>query len=129
MQNSLCLAQVQAEPNPVAALIMLALGVFLIFSLWRVYAKAGQPGWACLIPIYNVIVLLRIAGRPAWWVLLFLVPFLNVIVAILVLIDVARSFGKGVAFGIGLVLLGFIFFPILAFSDAQYYGPHPQPLA
>jgi hypothetical protein len=98
--------------------LIIALGY--IIGMWKVFAKAGEPGWAAIIPIYNTIVLLKIAGRPLWWLLLFFVPFVNVIIIILVSIDVARKFGKGAGFGIGLALLGFIFYPVLGFGDARY---------
>lgn len=94
-----------------------------IVGTWKVFTKAGEPGWACLIPIYNVIVILRIVGRPLWWVLLYLIPLVNLIVAIVVMVDLARYFGKGAGFGLGLTFLGFIFFPILGLGEAQYSGP------
>lgn len=68
-------------------------------------------------------ILLKIVGRPWWWLILFIIPLVGLIVAIVVSVDVAKSFGKGVLFGIGLALLGFIFFPILGFGQAQYQGP------
>ena len=104
-------------------LIELAIAVLVIASLWKIFVKAGKPGWAAIIPIYNVIVLLEICGRPIWWVLLLLIPCVNIVVAVFVMIDLAKSFGKDALFGIGLWLLGFIFFPILGFGSAQYRGP------
>lgn len=101
-------------------LVWLAVVVLLVASLWSVFSKAGEPGWAAIIPIYNLIVLLKIAGKPLWWFILCLIPFVNLIVFIIVAIGVARNFGKGAGFGIGLALLGFIFFPILGFGDAEY---------
>jgi hypothetical protein len=100
----------------------LAIIVAIIAGFWKVFVKAGKPGWAAIVPIYNVIVLLDIAGKPLWWVILFFIPIVNLIVGILVCIAVAKSFGKSDAFGIGLALLGFIFFPILGFGEAQYQG-------
>jgi hypothetical protein len=91
--------------------------------MWKVFTKAGQPGWASIIPIYNIYIWCKIVGRPWWWILLMLIPFVNFIVAIILCIDLAKSFGKGVGFGIGLALLGIIFFPILGFGSAQYQGP------
>jgi len=102
---------------------MLAVAVALIASLWKVYAKAGQPGWAAIVPIYNCVILLKIVGKPIWWLILLLIPFVNFVILIIVYIALAKSFGKGAGFGIGLVLLGFIFFPILGFGDAKYLGP------
>ncbi len=101
-------------------LIYFALIIFIFASLWRVFTKAGQPGWAIIIPIYNAYILLKIAGKPGWWLLLMLIPVVNFIVAILVYVGVAERFGKGAGFAIGLMFLSFIFFPILAFSDAEY---------
>ncbi|GEM_PF-386615 len=95
----------------------LALG---LAGLWKTFSKAGKPGWASLVPVYNLIVLLEIAKRPLWWAVLFLIPMVNLAVAILVCMDVAKQFGKGPGFGLGLSLLGFIFFPILGFGSAQY---------
>ena len=104
--------------------------VFEIAALWQVFVKAGHPGWAAIIPIYNIYILLRVIGRPAWWLLLFLVaviPFVGWIVTIVVGIiigqDLAKSFSKSTGFGIGLWLLSFIFIPILGFGQAQYAGP------
>jgi hypothetical protein len=108
--------------NGIAVVVYLAIIVLEIAAMWRVFTKAGQPGWASLIPIYNAIVLLRIAGRPAWWVILMLVPIVNLIVIIVAMIDVAKAFGKGAGFGVGLALLSFIFVPILGFGSAQYGG-------
>ena len=102
--------------------VWLALVIVIIAGMWKTFEKAGEPGWACIIPIYNVIVLLRVAGKPLWWILLMLVPLANLIVAILVSIAVAENFGKSAGFGIGLAFLGFIFYPILGFGDARYQG-------
>jgi uncharacterized membrane protein YhaH (DUF805 family) len=116
--------QDQNAPGAVFWIICLAVAVFYLATMWKVFEKAGKPGWASIIPIYNTIVILQIAGRPVWWILLFLIPIVNIVIAIMVPIDIARAFGKGVGFGWGLALLGFICFPILAWGDAQY---QPQP--
>ena len=104
----------------IGLIIGLLVAVIVIASMWLLFTKAGEPGWAAIVPIYNIIVLLKIVGRPAWWIILYIVPFVNFIVLILVCIDLARKFGKGTGFGLGLAILGIIFFPILAFGDAQY---------
>jgi hypothetical protein len=104
-------------------LFYLAIIVVVIAGMWKVFTKAGQPGWAAIVPIYNIVILLKIVGRPVWWLVLLLIPFVNFVILILVSIDVAKSFGKGPGFGIGLWLLSFIFYPILGFGDAQYVGP------
>ncbi len=106
----------------IGGLIGLAIAVFIIAGVWKVFTKAGQPGWACLVPIYNIIVLLQIVGKPLWWIVLMLIPLVNFIVAILVMVELAKKFGKGTGFALGLAFLGFIFFPILGFGDARYQG-------
>jgi hypothetical protein len=97
--------------------------IFYIYVYWRIFEKAGKPGWAAIIPIYNTIILLEIVGKPWWWLLLFLIPGVNIIFAIWMTNLLSISFGKGVGFTIGLLLLNFIFYPILAFSNAEYKGP------
>lgn len=101
-------------------IIIIAITVFLIAAWWKVFEKAGQPGWGALIPIYNVYLMLKIAGRPGWWLILFLVPIANLVVEVIISIDIAKNFGKSTGFGIGLLLLSVIFYPILAFGSATY---------
>src|SRR5216110_2271671 len=110
-------------PSPVSTIVGLLIALFLIVAMWKVFTKAGQPGWASIIPIYNLYVWCKIVGRPGWWILLMLIPFVNIIVGIILCIDMAKSFGNGAGFGIGLALLGVIFIPILGFGSAQYQGP------
>lgn len=104
-------------------LLACTVAVIMIASMWKVFVKAGKPGWAAIIPIYILLILLEIAGRPGWWFLLFLVPVLNFVMAIIVYLDLAKSFGKGAGFAVGLLLLSFVFWPILGFGDAKYLGP------
>lgn len=104
-------------------LLVLALTLVSIAGMWKVFSKAGEPGWGAIVPIYNVYLLVKIAGREWWWLLLAMIPFIGWIFAIIVFIDVAKSFGKGVGYGLGLYFLGFIFFPLLGFSDEEYLGP------
>ena len=106
----------------IIGLIYLAIIIAVIAGFWKVFTKAGKPGWAAIVPIYNIVVLLEIAGKPLWWIVLFLIPFVNIVMGIIVSIAVARNFGKSDAFGVGLGLLGFIFYPILGFGSAQYQG-------
>ncbi len=101
-------------------LLAVALAVLVIVAAWKVYVKAGQPGWAVIVPIYNLYIWLKIASRPGWWVLLFFIPLVNIVMGIIVSIDVAKRFNKGVGFGLGLALLPFIFIPILGLGDATY---------
>ena len=101
----------------------LAILLFMIICMWKVFTKAGKPGWAILVPIYNIIVLLEIAGKPWWWFLLMLIPLVNIILLIIVYIEIAKAFGYGAGFAIGLLLVGIIFWPILAFGSSKYTAP------
>lgn len=109
--------------SPVTLIVILAVAVVVIAAMWKVFTKAGKPGWAAIIPIYNYIVMLEIVGRPLWWIVLFFVPFVNFVVIIIIALDMAKSFGKGTGFGLGLIFLSFIFYPILGFGPARYVGP------
>lgn len=105
----------------ITAIVYIAiLGVFL-FSFWKIFEKAGRPGWEGIIPIYNLYVLMEIVGRPGWWFILFFIPCVGIIISILVAIDLAKSFGKTAGYAV-LFIFG-IGYPILAFSDAKYVGP------
>jgi len=104
-------------------LLWLVVMIAILAGFWKVFVKAGKPGWACLIPIYNIVVMLQIVGRPLWWLVLLLIPFVNFVVLILISIDMAKSFGKGTGYGLGLAFLGAIFYPMLGFGDAKYQGP------
>lgn len=115
-------------PGPIFWIFWLAFMILMIAAVWKIFTKAGQPGWASIIPIYNWYIWCKIVGRPGWWVILFFIPFVNFIVGIILCIDLAKSFGKGVGFGIGLILLPVIFCPILGFGSAQYQGPAAGPL-
>ena len=107
----------------------LALVVFLIVTFWKIFEKAGQPGWACIIPIYNTLIWLRIAGKPWWWIFfIFTGPF-ALIWYIWGVNMVSKSFGKDEGYTVGLVLLGIVFWPIIAFGDATYLGPYGDPVA
>ena len=103
-------------------LLGLVLSVFMIAAMWRVFTKADQPGWGCLIPFYNIYLMLQIAGKPGWWLLLMFIPLVNIIIMILTLAGIANNFGKGGGYVLGLIFLPFIFYPMLAFGDAQYLG-------
>ncbi len=118
----------------VPIIFSLAIGIFMIITMWKLYLKAGQPGWAAIIPIFNFIVLLRVAGKPWWWIFGILLGIIPVIGSILVFIlmiiithGVSTNFGKGAGFTVGLVLLSIIFYPILAFGKAEYTQIQQQP--
>ena len=108
-------------------LLYVAFIVVYLVAAWIVYTKAGEEGWKALIPIYNVWVLLKIVGRPGWWLLLFLIPFVNFVIWIIIALDLAKSFGQGTGFAIGLIFLSVIFIMILGFGDARYVGPAAAP--
>lgn len=96
--------------------------IVVIAGLWKVFEKAGKPGWAAIVPIYNMICLVEISGKELWWIVLFFLPVANIIAAFVIAIEIAKKFGKDTTYGIGLALLPFIFYPLLGFSDAQYQG-------
>ena len=96
--------------------IMLAISVLMIVSYWKMFVKAGKPGWAAIVPIYNVIVMCEIAEKPWWWVLLLCVPIANICVIFVVYNGIAKKFGKGTGYTVGMILLPIIFIPMLAFG-------------
>ena len=109
--------------------LYLAVALFFIIAAWKVFAKAGKPGWGIFIPIYNLYLWVKIAGRSGWWVLLFFIPLVNVVIGIIVAIDVARAFGKSGVWGFFLLFLfTYIGIAILGYGKAVYTPPAP-PLA
>jgi hypothetical protein len=102
---------------------ILIIAVITVVGKWKVYEKAGKPGWAALIPVYTWIVTLEIVGKPIWWVVLLFIPCVNIIFFIWIINLLSKSYGQSEGFTIGLVLLGFIFWPILGFGSYQYIGP------
>jgi hypothetical protein len=103
-------------------IIYFAVIVLQIAGMWRVFEKAGQPGWAALIPFYNGYILAKVAGRPGWWWVLLIIPLVNFVVWIILCVDAAKNFAKGTGYGIGLALLPFVFFPVLGFGPDTYRG-------
>ncbi|MDQ2932923.1 MAG: DUF5684 domain-containing protein [bacterium] len=100
--------------------VWLVVIVLSIVALWKIFTKAGKPGWASIIPIYNMVVLMEIIRKPLWWVFLMFIPFVNIAIAIIAAHRLSKSFGKDVGFTIGLLLLGPIFYVILAFGKSVY---------
>ena len=94
-----------------------------VLPLFGIFGKAGEPGWAAFVPIYNVLVLLKIVGRPVWWIVLLIIPVVNIVALVLIVLDLAKAFGKSTGFGVGLIFLGWIFQLILWLGPAQYAGP------
>ena len=107
--------------DTVVILVIVAYVVYVL-PLFGVFRKAREPGWAAFIPIWNLLVLLKIVGRPWWWILLFIIPVVDIVVAIVVWYDLSKSFGRGVAFTVGLVFLSWIFLLILWLGSSQYRG-------
>lgn len=104
----------------VLLLFYIGIIVVLLASQWKIFSKAGKPGWACLIPIYSTIVLLEIIKKPVWWIFMFLIPLVNIYFLIVAMNELSKSFGKSTGFTVGLLLLPFIFYPILGFGSAEY---------
>jgi len=103
---------------------LLAFVVVVVVGCWKMFEKAGEPGWAAIIPIFNIIVLLKIAGRPVWWVVLYFIPLVNIVATIVVAIDIAKAFGQSAIFGFFLnFLFGGIGYLILGFGNYQYRKP------
>lgn len=111
------------QASPIFLIIWLAIVVFYAFCSWKIFTKAGKPGWASLIPFYNFFVMLDIIGKPWYWFFFMMIPFVNFIMAILMVNELAKRFGKGVGFTLGLLFLGFIFVPILALGSSTYTAP------
>ncbi len=115
------------------AIPIIVLTAITLAGMWKVFTKAGQPGWTCLVPILNLYILLVVANKPKLWLLLLLfVPIANVIVYVLTWLAVAKQFGRGVGFAIGLMLLPVVFVPILGFGHDRFVGtiaipPSPPP--
>lgn len=106
--------------GPAIPLVFLVLIVIMIAAAWKIFTKAGQPGWASIIPIYNMVVMLQVVKKPTWWVILGFVPIVNIIIGLIVVYELAKVFGKGFGYTLGLIILPFIFYPMLAFGSATY---------
>ena len=104
-------------------LIMLAIGIVGLVGMWKIFEKAGQPGWAAIVPFYNVYVLNQIAGKDILWFVLGIIPCIQFVALPIICMDVAKNFGKDPLWGLGLFFLMPIFAPMLGFSDAKYLGP------
>ena len=106
-------------------ILYLVLAIFYLIVMWKIFVKAGKPGWGIIIPIYNIILMLEMTSRPTWWIVLWL--FFSPVMFIIYCFDLAKAFGKSSGFGVGLWFLGFIFFPILAFGSAEFKQVEQQP--
>lgn len=115
--------QMSSGQSTATSLISLAICVLTIVAMWKIFSKAGQAGWKSIIPIYNVYTLFKIADGNGWKFLLLLIPIVNIVYTIMINFRLAKSFGKGVGFGFGLLFLPTIFTLVLAFGSASYVGP------
>ena len=106
-----------------AIVIYVIVILLLIVSLWITVGKAGRPGVSQIVPIWNIIELIRISGKPLWWIFLFLIPVVNLVIAIMIYNAISQAFGKGPGFTVGMIFLPFVFWPLLAFGDAKYTKP------
>jgi hypothetical protein len=138
MLAAISMLKMQGEiPNPLRMLfsgpillVALALLVVLVAGFWKMFEKAGQPGWTAIVPIYNVYIMLKIVGRPGWWLILFFIPLVNLVINIIVAIDIAKAFGQSAVFGFFLnFLFGGIGYVILGFGNYRYMGPQTQAYA
>lgn len=112
------------DMSPGVILLYVAVILVYVIAMWRIFDKAKKPGWAAIVPFYNAYIELKIVGRPGWWVILYFLPLVNIIVALIVAIDLAKSFGKSTAFGvIGLWFFSIVGYLILGYGPAQYKGP------
>ncbi|MCK5775942.1 MAG: signal peptidase I [Bacteroidales bacterium] len=104
--------------------IVFFIAVLTIVAKWKVYEKAGQPGWASLIPFYNIYIILKIVGKPGWWLLVIIFfPPVGIFLAIWMINLLSKSFGRGIICTLGLIFLSPIFYLLLGFGDAKYIGP------
>lgn len=106
--------------GPALLLVFLVLLIIMIAALWKIFTKAGQAGWASIIPVYNMVVMLQIVKKPTWWVILAFIPLVNIIIGLIVVYELAKVFGKELGFTLGLIILPFIFYPVLGFGRATY---------
>jgi hypothetical protein len=104
-------------------IVYLVILVLMVVSFWKIFEKAGKPGWAAIVPIYNLIVFLEIVNKPVWWLVLILIPIVNIVILIMLTHRLSLSFGQGVGFTILLIFVGIIGYPVLAFGDYKYVGP------
>lgn len=126
VQRSAKLAAGGQQPGggfPMAlVLLVLVVSILIIVANWIIFERAGQAGWKCLIPIYNMYILMVVAGKPWWWFLLLFIPLVGAAIYLLAMLSLAKRFGRSELFGVGIFLLPMIFLPLLAFSDSQFQG-------
>ena len=118
---SVALPQTSDTADIALLVVQLSLIVIQLAGMWMVFKKASHAGWKALIPIYNLYVMLQIGESAWWWLVLIFVPILNIYALYKIHAGVARFFGKGIGFGLGLTFLGILFFPLLGFGGYQHH--------
>lgn len=101
-------------------IVYIAFSILSLIAMWMIYTKANRPGWAVIIPIYNLVVMLQIVKKSMWWILLLFIPIVNIVIMIMLNFALAKAYSKGAGFGLGLTFLPFIFIPILGFGSSKY---------
>ncbi len=122
-QNTAAVAVAVLAGGMVMMGIWLVVVVLMIAGTWKIFTKAGKPGWTSIIPMYNIYVMCVVAGKPAWWIIMFFIPF----APIAVFLAIAKNFGKGAGFGIGMFFIPVVFFPMLGFGKSSFLGSEGQP--
>lgn len=120
------LAQSSSSGSGAELIFLLVYFVFIIVmivGIWKMFSKAGHPGWLAIIPVVNLYIMCKIGGRPGWWLILFFLPIISLIFWIILSNDISKSFGRGIGTTLGLIFIPFVFYPILGFGSAQYQGP------
>ncbi len=118
----------ESPPSGMAAIgtgviiFYLVIFLLLIVSMWKIFTKAGKPGWASIVPIYNLIVFLEIVGKPTWWIILLLIPVVNLVIAIILVHRLSLAFGHGIGMTLLLLFVGIIGYPVIAFGSSKYVG-------
>ena len=102
-------------------LLPVSFTIIAVFA-WGIFEKAGEPGWKTLVPFYNLYVWLQIIEKPLWWYIFLLVPFLNVFMVMLMIVEFAKGFEKNALWEQGVaVIFPFVYLPYLGFSDKEKF--------
>ena len=116
-------ATTTAEVSPVPIVLSSLVGYLIgAFALFGIFKKAGEPTWQAFVPIWNTIVLLKVAGKPLWWIVLLIIPIVNIVVLVLLYQGLSTAFGHGTGFTVGLFFLPIIFLYVLGYDSNAYRG-------
>lgn len=106
-----------------SAVVSVITSIITLVSMWKIFDKAGEGGWKSIVPLYNVYTLFKIGYGEGWKALLLLIPIVNIYFGVMCYVKLAKSFGMSGWFGIAMIIVPFVFMPMLAFGAAQYCGP------